>query len=181
MPSPLLTALLVIDVQKGMFAFPDFQPYDGLRTVERTAGLVARARAARAPVFFVKHDSGPEGPLALGTPNHEIVDALAPMPTDQVFTKTKCSSFLGTGLGEALRTAGVGHIIITGMQTDFCVDTAVRVAIEQGFTVTMPEGCNTTFDNEHAAAAAIIAHHQRIWSRQFGPVVSPEAVDFGGP
>ena len=50
-------ALVVIDVQKGMFGSPNFQPHDGEVVVDRIAGLIAKARDAGTPVFFVQHSA----------------------------------------------------------------------------------------------------------------------------
>jgi hypothetical protein len=44
-------ALVIIDVQKGMFD-PNYPPHDGEAVVDRIAGLIAKARQAKAPVFL---------------------------------------------------------------------------------------------------------------------------------
>jgi nicotinamidase-related amidase len=171
------TALLIIDVQKGMFAFPDIQPFRGAATIEAIAALLAKARAAGAPVVYVKHDE-PGSPLALGDSAHEIVEAIAPLPGEPVITKTKCGAFLGTPLKTTLEGLGVRKLVICGLQTDFCVDTAVRTAQEHGFEVTIAAGAHTTFDAPHAKAEAIIAHLEYVWPRQFGPVVPAAEIGF---
>ena len=50
-----MKALVMIDVQKGMWSHPDHPPYDGDGVVDRIATLIARARAAGAPVMYVQH------------------------------------------------------------------------------------------------------------------------------
>ena len=52
-----MKALLVIDVQQAMFATA--APGDGEAVVGRIRDLIARARAADVPVFYVQHDGGP--------------------------------------------------------------------------------------------------------------------------
>jgi nicotinamidase-related amidase len=54
-----MDALLVIDMQKGMFAIPGFVPHDGAAVVQRIGTLIGQARAHGIPVFFVQHDGGP--------------------------------------------------------------------------------------------------------------------------
>ena len=44
-----MKALVVIDVQKAMFAFPDFPPYDGEAVVQRIADLIARGSCGLTP------------------------------------------------------------------------------------------------------------------------------------
>src|SRR3569832_851779 len=53
--SRMSKALVVIDVQKGMWGHPDYPPYDGDGVVARIADLIAKARAAGAPVMYVQH------------------------------------------------------------------------------------------------------------------------------
>jgi nicotinamidase-related amidase len=176
----MTTALLIIDVQKGMFAFPDFQPFNAHGTVATIRSLLDRAREAGAPVVFVKHD-GPDGPLAIGQPLHEIADEIAPQGTEAVITKTKCGAFNGTLLKETLDRLGASKLVICGLQTDFCVDTAVRTAPEYGFQVIVARGAHTTFDTQTISAEAIIAHHEYIWPRQFGLLLPADAIVFGAP
>ncbi|MGZ6009807.1 MAG: isochorismatase family protein, partial [Rhizomicrobium sp.] len=76
-----MKALVVIDVQKAMFAFPDFPPYDGEAVVQRIADLIARARDAGTPVYFVQHDGGPEDLLHPGKPGFPFHEKLTPRAT----------------------------------------------------------------------------------------------------
>jgi nicotinamidase-related amidase len=174
----MTTALVIIDVQKGMFAFPEVQPHQGPRTLQAIAGLLGKARAAGAPVVFVKHEGGEGHPLALGSPLHEVADDIAPLPGEAVITKTRCGACLGTPLKATLDRLGARKLVICGLQSDFCVDTAVRTAQEHGFDVMIAQGAHTTFDTPHAKAEAIIAHLEYLWPRQFGPVVPAAEIAF---
>jgi nicotinamidase-related amidase len=175
------TALLIIDVQKGMFAFPDTQPFRGGDAVAAIALLLARARAVGAPIVFVKHDGGPGHPLARGEANHAIVDDLAPRAGEPIITKSKCGAFNGTPLKATLDQIGARRLVICGLQSDFCVDTAVRTAVDHGYAVTVASDAHTTFDAPHANAQTIIAHLNYLWPRQFGPVLPAEAITFAEP
>jgi len=62
-----MDALVIIDVQMGMFTTPGYTPHEGEATVARIAGLLKRARSAGTPVFFVQHDGGKGDPLEEGT------------------------------------------------------------------------------------------------------------------
>lgn len=173
----MTTALLIVDVQRGMFADSAFQPLNGSAVVDCIAELLARARAGGAPVLFVRH-SQPGSPLEAGQPGHEIVEALTPVSGEPVITKTACSSFLNTPLRELLHQRGATRLVVTGLQTDYCVDTAVRAAVEHGFAVTVPRGAHTTFHTPALNAGAIVDHHETIWTNQFADVIAAEAVAF---
>ena len=41
------SALVVIDVQKAMWGMPDHPPHEGEAVVDRIAGLISKARAAK--------------------------------------------------------------------------------------------------------------------------------------
>jgi nicotinamidase-related amidase len=174
----MTTALLIIDTQKGMFGIPDFHPHAARDTLAAIESLLARARQAGAPVVFVKHD-GPDGPLALGTPMHEICDEIAPRAGEPVITKTRCGAFDGTPLLAKLRDLGAKTLVVCGLQTDFCVDTAIRTAADHGFEIIVARGAHSTFDSPALKAADIIAHHEHVWARQFAAVVPWAEVSFG--
>ncbi|HJW40629.1 MAG TPA: isochorismatase family protein, partial [Rhizomicrobium sp.] len=72
-------ALVIIDVQKGMWAFPDFPPHDGDGVLQRIAALIDKARAAGAPVMYVQHNGvdEPNHPFRPGLPGYPFHDAIA--------------------------------------------------------------------------------------------------------
>lgn len=171
-------ALLIIDVQKGMFVDPNMLPFDGAARVARMRTLSNHARAADAPVISIKHDGGPGHPLDAVTPDHAIVDALTPAVGEHVVTKTQCSAFLDTGLADHLRAISATELIICGIQTDYCVDTTVRAALEHGFKPVIALDAHTTYDTPDLQAPTIIAHHNRIWAANFGTVLPSEEIQF---
>jgi len=57
------SALLVIDVQVGII--DHFPSYDKDRVLTNINGLLTRARAARVPVVYVRHDGGKGDPLTM--------------------------------------------------------------------------------------------------------------------
>ena len=127
------TALVVIDVQKGMFADPDLPPYEGEAVVGRIAALIERARAEGAPIYFVQHDGGPSHPFHEGKPGFAFHERIAPRGSDDVTVKNHGSAFKNTDLDAKLRKAGVEQLVIAGMQSEYCVDSAVRGAVERGY------------------------------------------------
>jgi nicotinamidase-related amidase len=154
-----MKALLIIDVQQGMFSIPDMQPHDGEGVVARLAALLALARADGLPVFFVQHEGTEPGhPLAEDGPGFPFRPELAPLPGEPVIVKRQCGAFHDTELEDRLRAANVRHLVVGGMMSQFCVDTAVRSAFERGYQVTLIEDAHTCFDTADLTAAQIIAH-----------------------
>ena len=60
-------ALLVIDMQEGLFNGPN-KPFDGQRVLANIAGLIAKARKARAPIFAARHVGPPGSLIEPGSP-----------------------------------------------------------------------------------------------------------------
>lgn len=174
-----MDALLVIDVQKGMFEHPQMQPFAGKAVVARLVKVLSRARGAGVPVFFVQHSCDEPGdPLHPESTGFSVIEELAPGEFEPVVVKTKCSAFQGTDLSERLNASGVDHLVICGMQTEYCVDTTVRSAYELGYEVTLISDGHTTFDTAILPASQMIAHHNHTM-RGFARLVPAEEVHFG--
>ncbi|MEO1489726.1 MAG: isochorismatase family protein [Pseudomonadota bacterium] len=170
-------ALVIIDVQKGMFSVG--VPYEGERVVAALADLLAKARAADVPVFFVQHQGGEGHPLARDGEGFPFHETLSPQPGEDVTIKRHCSAFQETDLFEKLTAAGINEVVFGGMQTEFCVDTAVRGAFERELKVTLIADGHTTFDTPALPAAQIIAHHNHtLSSGQFAKLVHSSDLGF---
>lgn len=169
-------ALMIIDVQKAMFAAEP--PYDGDGVVARIAALLGRARAKRIPVFHVQHDGGPGDDFERAKPGFEICDLVAPAGGEPVFVKTTRSAFASTPLERALREAGIERITVAGMQTEFCVNATLLGAVDRGFRMTVVDDGHTTFNNEVLPAEKIIALHHRIWQPRMADLVPAEQIAF---
>ncbi len=154
------TALLVIDVQLGMFT--DFgPPYKGRELLRNLQQLLAAARASRIPVVYVQH-CGDEGALRKGSPGWVIHPHIAPQRGEPVVRKRHSDSFYRTRLEAVLKKLRVRRLILCGMQSDFCVDTTCRSAFSHDYQVVLVSDAHTTLDNEVIPANKIVAHHNRI-------------------
>ncbi len=160
-------ALIIIDVQQGMFAFPEMQPHDGDATVLRIGSVLHNAREAGVEVIFVQHDGGEGHPLAKDSSGFPLHDALTPRPAETVVVKHHCNAFQQTDLLDRLHALGVGHVTVCGMQSQYCVDTFVRAAVEHGFEVRLVADGHTTFDTTVLRAGQIIAHHNDVLNGSF--------------
>lgn len=170
------TALLVIDVQVGLAA----GAHDAEHLLANIADLIARARRASAPVIYLQHESATWPPLKRGAPTWQIHPRVAPAPGDTVLGKTASDSFYQTALHEELQRRGVRRVVVTGMQSEYCVDTTCRSALSRDFDVTLASDAHTTGG---PAAARTIAHHNTVLSNLAHPsrrivVSASAAIDF---
>ena len=171
MPS-LARALLVIDMQEGLFNGPH-APFDGQRVLANIVQLIAKARESRAPIFAARHVGPPGSPIEPDSPLTHLLPALAIDPAiDNVFEKRRPSCFSGTGLAQRLASANVRELVIAGMQTEYCVDSTCRAAGDLGFKALLVADAHTTMDTPVLRAASIIEHHNRTLSGPFVKFVS---------
>src|SRR5215470_16960157 len=171
------TALMLVDIQQGMFALPSL-PHRGAEVVERIAGLLGRARAEGVPVVHIQHDGGPGHVLAKGSggwPHHPLV---APRAGEIVVEKRNSSAFHDTDLHSRLCEAGIDRLVVAGMQTEMCVDSACRGAKALNYRVALVADGHTTYDTPVITADLIIAHHNRLLSRAFVELVEADQVRF---
>lgn len=162
-------ALLVIDVQRGLFdAAP--RPGDADAVLARINALARTARAAGAPVIFIQHETVYQE-LRHGSTAWELERTLDVLSQDHLVRKTTPDAFMRTPLAELLDRAGVKEVVICGYATEFCVDTTTRRAAALGYPVTLVADAHTTHDKPHASADQIRTHHNATLSniRSFGP------------
>ena len=171
-----MLALMVIDVQRGMFG--TIAPYHGEAVVSRIAALIAQARAAGVPVFYIQHDGGPGDEFDRNGPGFAFVEAIAPQTGDSVTVKRRNSGFYQTDLDTKLHAAGVDTLVVCGMQTEYCVDATVRSAFERGYRVIVAADAHATFDSELLPAATIIAHTQHVWNGRYARLKPSHEIAF---
>lgn len=170
------TALLVIDVQASMFD-PAYPVCHGEELLLQIGTLIAKARAAGAPVVYVRHGEGPGSPLEHGSPGWQIDAAIAPLADDLVIDKRTPDSFHQTPLQAELEARGVKRLVLTGIQTEYCVDTTCRRAYSLGYSVTLVKNGHATWDSAALSAQQIIAHHNEVL-RLFATVCEASEVEF---
>jgi nicotinamidase-related amidase len=171
------TALLVIDVQVGNFG-ESAPVYGGSDLLLKIGSLIARARAAEVPVVYIQH-CGPEGAIDQpGTPGWEIHPAIAPIEGDAVIQKRHPDAFQDTGLQRELESRGIERLVITGIQTEYCVDTTCRRAYSLGYSVILVKDAHSTWDTDHLTAPQIIAHHNNVLGGWFVELKEAGEIEF---
>jgi nicotinamidase-related amidase len=167
----MVSALVVIDVQQGMFAMPQ-KLHDGEKTVERLSGVLQRARSKGVPVFHVRHESA--GGFERNTPGWFHHPAVAPRDDEPIIDKRRSSAFHETDFHARLQASGIDHLIIGGMQTQMCVESTIRGAVALSYKLTAIEDGHTTYDTPVLTAPQIIAHHNSIWGGRFAELLKAE-------
>ena len=152
------TALLLVDIQQGLFT-PPLEPYQGEAVVGRIASVLERARARRVLIFHVRHDGREGSTFAKGSPGWFHHDRVAPRGDEPIIDKRHSSAFHDTDLHARLAKLGIDHLVIAGVQTEYCVDSACRTAVALGYRVTLVKDGHTTYDTPVLTAAQIIDHH----------------------
>ncbi len=153
---PNTTALVLIDLQKGVVARP-FAPHSGADVLKTSIELADRFRRAGAPVVLVNVGWSPDFKDALRQPVDqpiqlppggfpadfmELADGLA-KPGDLRVTKRQWGAFHGTELDLQLRRRGIQTIVLGGIATNIGVESTARQAWEHGYAIILAEDATT--------------------------------------
>ncbi|CAG7653489.1 isochorismatase family protein [Actinacidiphila bryophytorum] len=146
------TALVVIDLQRGIVALPTAHPAQ--EVVARSAQLAAAFRKAGLPVVLVnvtgvapgRTDGGPATNRSFPDGWADLVGELDRQPSDITVSKQQWGAFYGTGLDMELRRRGVTQIVLCGISTSIGVESTARDAYEHGYNVTVAVDAVTDTD-----------------------------------
>lgn len=164
--------LLVIDAQEqitneSLYNFKGF--------VDTVRMLIAAARKRGVEVIYVRHDDGAAPGLVKGTAGFDVYSGFAPESGERIYDKTVNSAFRDTGLLEYLKSKDVKSVIITGLQTDYCIDANVKCAFEHGFEAIVPHNANTTTDNAFMSGEQSYKYYNKfMWNKRYASCISAE-------
>ena len=141
-----MTALLIIDMQKGMLC-PTLPPRNNPQAEANIARLLAAWRDKSKPVVLVRHISrSASSVFAPGQPGAEFQERFAPLALEHVVEKNVPDAFVNTGLERWLHVRGIRDVVIAGVSTNNSVEATARTAGNLGFsTVVVADAC-FTFD-----------------------------------
>ncbi len=156
------TALVVIDLQKGISAMgSSLAPYDASTVIKNAAMLADAFRKNRMLVFLVHvvasekerlnviaDEQGWSGRGPMPRDFADIVAELGPKDSDIVITKKQWGAFYGTDLELRLRRMGIKTIVLCGISTTHGVESTARFAYEYGFQQIFAEDAMTAMTNE---------------------------------
>jgi nicotinamidase-related amidase len=137
------TALIVVDLQKGIINSPFIRPI--ATVIERTRALLHVFRQRDLPIVLVNVAGGAPGrteqPRRYSTLPEgfsDLIPELDRQSSDIVVTKRTWGAFASTDLEAQLKANGVTQVVVTGVATGTGVEATARQAYEQGFNVTLP-------------------------------------------
>jgi nicotinamidase-related amidase len=140
------TALILIDLQKGIVGLPMAHPVESV--LANAAKLVDAFRKAGQPIVYVnvnpagskwttsRKDPAPASNFAFKEDWTEIVAEVNAQPEDIYITKHTWGAFFETALDEELKKRDVTGIVIGGISTSIGVEGTARQASERGYNVT---------------------------------------------
>ncbi len=136
------TALIIVDLQKGIIGLPAIHPIGDI--IERARALADAFRERDLPVVLVNVAGGAPGRTERPrqtSPRPEGWTDLTPelnqQPRDIVVTKRTWGAFASTDLEALLKAQNVPQVVIAGVATGTGVEATARQAYEAGFNVTL--------------------------------------------
>ena len=79
-----------------------------------------------------------------GSWDGKVIDQIAPIGDEIILPKGSSSVFISTNIDYILRNLGVKQLVLCGMLTDQCVESAIRDACDLGYLVTqVTDACLT--------------------------------------
>jgi nicotinamidase-related amidase len=159
---PRRTAIVVIDLQKGIVGTPGGAPHAKSAVIANAVRLLTAARATGAQPVLVHVGVAADGADRVHTPVDqpmrsfgqlppdwsELVPELNQQPGDIVVLKRQWGAFYGTDLDLQLRRRGLTTIILCGISTEAGVESTARDAYERGYALIFAEDAMTSQNAE---------------------------------
>lgn len=129
------TALLIIDIQNFYFPGGGHELVNADQASLAAKEMLQIFRNRKQLVVHVRHKS---------EKGFEIQKNVRPLQDEKVITKEEVNAFLHTDLLEYLKNHKINRLVIIGMQTQMCVEGAVRAAHDYGFDcIVVKDACAT--------------------------------------
>ncbi|HLO34083.1 MAG TPA: isochorismatase family cysteine hydrolase [Anaerolineales bacterium] len=127
-------ALLVIDVQKGLFekSTPIYKAEHLLKNIN---ALIHKARQGGIPVIYIQHSS--PRTLERGSDAWQLHPEIKPLAEETIIHKLHGNAFEGTNLREELEKRNVSKLIAMGLVTHGCVKATCLGAMDEGYKVVL--------------------------------------------
>lgn len=190
--NPASTALLVIDIQNdfcspsGVMASMGKDVSGMAIMVEKIKKLAAVCDANGVPVFYTqqiynrskltdlqKEQYDLDGKMITCDINGEgyMFYKLNP-PTDRIFPKYTYNVFSNLDLSNELLNRGVKTLIITGVSTQICVETAIRNGFDIGYKIVVPRDLVATTSKDPGTQERTL----RLVEKTYGVVVNSSEI-----
>ena len=159
---PRTTALILVDVQKGVLAQP-LAPYGAAQIVQNAArlGLHFDEVGALVVLVHVAFSSNAIDRLSLpvdapsasaqGAPPADWADfapEIASLRAGLVIKKRQWGAFYGTELDLQLRRRGIATVVLAGIATNFGIEQTAREAWQHNYAVVVAEDAVTSLGED---------------------------------
>ncbi len=103
-----------------------------------------------------------------GSWDARVIDAIAPEGDEIHLPKSSSSVFVSTHIDYVLRNLNIRQLVISGVVTDQCVESAIRDACDLGYLVTqVTDACATyTAERHEASLRAIRGYCRQVTTEQ---------------
>lgn len=157
-------AFLIIDMQNGVCISDNYEIENLNECIHKINNRIKQYRLKGKPIIFIQHN---DESLVNGEFSWQIISELDCQKEDLYIQKTHANSFYKTELQHALSSFSVINIEICGAQTEYCVDSTIKVAHGLGYNLQMYSGLSTTYDNDYMKAQQTINFYESIWNKRF--------------
>jgi len=172
MNEPFDVALLVIDVQQGLFE-KKTPVYNADQLLRNICLLIDRARQNNVPVIFMQHAN--ENTLLHGSDPWRLHPDIQALENDPIIEKRHGSAFKETLLQHELDERQIRHLIVTGLVTHGCIRATCFDALRLGYKVTLVKDGHS---NYHKQAKRIIGEWNQRFSQMAIQLKSAQDIDF---
>jgi nicotinamidase-related amidase len=151
------TALLIIDVQKGLFNRKT-RVFSEEPLLTNISLLINRSRSNKIPVFFIQHSM--INMLVKGSDDWQLHPALQPGRDDIFIDKCCASAFKETDLKTKLDKRKINKVIIMGIASHQCVRATCTHAVKLGYNVILAKDGHSSFNKN--AAKLIVEWNKKL-------------------
>ena len=179
------SALLIIDLQKSEYNSQlikekpeDNYMWDRIRNIVLPNGkkIIEKCRQNKIEVIYTVIESYTKDGRDRGidykisgifcpknSEGAEVIDEIKPLDNEIIIPKMSSSVFNSTNIEYVLRNLSIQYLMIFGIVTDQCVETAVRDGCDKGFLITLIEdACATHTQERHDNSLKGIKGYCRI-------------------
>lgn len=157
-------ALLVIEMQETFRSDLGIISENQIKNIKN---LTTHAESNGSKIIYIRHNDSSKSSqpminwwgdeLKIGSPNWQLIPEIDPQ-NNLIIDKNQYSAFFGTDLNDTLKQNGVEDIIITGVMTNCCCETAARDAFMHGYRVFfVNDATSTTSKDLHIATLKNLA------------------------
>jgi nicotinamidase-related amidase len=156
---PSQTALLVVDLQRGLFE-RETEIFKGQELLLNVNKLITRARKRGVPVVYIQHSN--KGLLKEDSDGWQLHPDLYPPKNEMQLRKQHGSAFQSTDLASSLNDLKITTVVVCGLTTHGCIKATCIDAHNNGFHVVLASDAHSSFSKD--AESLIVKWNEKLSS-----------------